>query len=63
MIHGRAQVLLGKNAKVYIAARNATTGEEAVQDLAKATGKTPIFLKIDLADLKSVKAAAEEYKT
>jgi len=58
-----AKVLLGKNAKVYIAARNATTGEEAVQDLAKATGKTPIFLKIDLADLKSVKAAAEEYKT
>ncbi|KAJ7750441.1 NAD-P-binding protein [Mycena maculata] len=58
-----AKILLSKNAKVYIAARNATTGAEAVQELAKLTGKTPVFLKVDLVDLKSVKAAAEEFQS
>ncbi|KAJ6482235.1 NAD(P)-binding protein [Mycena vulgaris] len=58
-----ARVLLTKNAHVYIAARNATRGEKAVKELAQATGKKPVFLKIDLADLKSIKAAAEEFKS
>lgn len=58
-----ARVLLGKNAKVYIAGRNASGGEQAVKDLTKATGKTPIFIKLDLANLKAVKAAAEDFKS
>ncbi|KAJ6491503.1 NAD-P-binding protein [Mycena vulgaris] len=58
-----AKILLGKNAHVYIAARNATTGEQAVKELTKATGKTPVFLKVDLADLKSIKAAVQEFRS
>ncbi|KAJ6618474.1 NAD-P-binding protein [Mycena sp. CBHHK59/15] len=58
-----AKVLLSKNAKVYIAARNATTGEQAVKELTQATGKAPVFLKVDLADLKSIKVAAQEFKS
>ncbi|KAJ7473533.1 NAD-P-binding protein [Mycena latifolia] len=56
------KVLLSKNAKVYIAARNVTTYEQAVEELRQATDKAPVFLKVDLADLKSIKAAAEEFK-
>ncbi|KAJ7485599.1 NAD-P-binding protein [Mycena latifolia] len=58
-----AKVLLSKNAKVYIAARNTTTGEQAVKELTEATGNTPIFLKVDLADLTSIKVAAQEFKS
>ncbi|KAJ7449545.1 NAD-P-binding protein [Mycena latifolia] len=58
-----AKVLLSKNAKVYIAARNAITGEQAVKELTEATGSAPIFLKVDLADLKSIKIAAQEFKS
>ncbi|KAJ7321631.1 NAD-P-binding protein [Mycena albidolilacea] len=58
-----AKILLNKNASVYIAARNAKGGEDAIKELQKATGKTAVFLKVDLADLKSVKAAAEEFKS
>lgn len=60
--HLPRQVLLSKNATVYIAARNSTTGEQAVKELMQATGKAPIFLQVDLADLKSIKAAAQEFK-
>jgi len=49
------------NAKVYVAARSQEKVEAAIQDLKNSTGKEAIFLKLDLADLKSVKAAAEEY--
>ncbi|KAJ7695142.1 NAD-P-binding protein [Mycena rosella] len=57
------KILLTKNAKVYIAARNAISGAEAIQALEKETGKKAVFLKVDLADLKSVKAAAEEFQS
>ncbi|THU77863.1 hypothetical protein K435DRAFT_606119, partial [Dendrothele bispora CBS 962.96] len=33
----------------------------AIKDLKQKTDKEAIFLKLDLADLKSVKEAAEEY--
>lgn len=55
------QALLAHNAKVYIAARNKEKCEAAIKDLQTQTGKEAIFLKLDLADLKSVKAAAEEF--
>lgn len=55
------QALLAHNAKVYIAARNQEKSELAIQDLKHETGKEAIFLKLDLSDLKSVKAAAEEF--
>jgi NAD(P)-dependent dehydrogenase (short-subunit alcohol dehydrogenase family) len=55
------QALLLHNAKVYMAMRNQEMGETAIEQLWKDTGKTDIFLKLDLADLKSVKGAAEEF--
>ncbi|KZP21940.1 NAD-P-binding protein [Athelia psychrophila] len=55
------KALLNHNAKVYMAARSAEKGAIAIADLKASTGKEAIFLKLDLADLKSVKAAAAEY--
>jgi retinol dehydrogenase-12 len=55
------QALLNHNAKVYIASRNAQKAEEAIKDLEKETGKEAHFIKLDLADLKSIKAAAEDF--
>ncbi|KIY48210.1 NAD(P)-binding protein [Fistulina hepatica ATCC 64428] len=57
------KVLLAHNAKVYIVSRNAEKGKTAIQELAEATGKEPIFLKVDLSDMHSVKACAEEFKS
>ncbi|KAF8512183.1 NAD-P-binding protein [Gautieria morchelliformis] len=54
--------LLLKNAKVYLAARSATRCEDAVKRLKEETGgKEPVILHLDLADLHSVKKAAEEF--
>ncbi|KII90976.1 hypothetical protein PLICRDRAFT_107316 [Plicaturopsis crispa FD-325 SS-3] len=59
-----ARALLAHNAKVYIAARSPSKVETAIQELKAATGKNSVhFLKLDLADLKSVKAAAEEFSS
>jgi NAD(P)-dependent dehydrogenase (short-subunit alcohol dehydrogenase family) len=55
------QALLLHNAKVYMAMRNRERGEAAIEILQEDTGKTAIFLKLDLADLKSVKATSEEF--
>jgi short chain dehydrogenase len=55
------QALLTHNAKVYMAARSQGKAEEAIKELKDETGKEGIFLKLDLSDLKSVKAAAEEF--
>jgi retinol dehydrogenase 12 len=52
---------LEHNAKVYLAARNQSRAEAAIQDLCEKTGKEAIWLKLDLADLKSVKEAAAEF--
>jgi retinol dehydrogenase-12 len=55
-------VLLSKGARVYIATRSEEKSQRAIEELKKETGKDNIFfLKLDLADLVSVKAAAEEY--
>jgi NAD(P)-dependent dehydrogenase (short-subunit alcohol dehydrogenase family) len=56
-----AKALLSHNAKVYIGARNQTKSEEAIKSLKELTGKEAIFLKLDLADLRAVKGAAEEF--
>jgi len=55
------QALLAHNAKVYVAARSQEKAEQAIKDLKEATGKEGIFLKLDLSDLPSIKAAAQEF--
>ena len=55
-------MLLSKGAKVYIAARSEKKSQKAIDELKQETGKESVFfLKLDLADLVSVKAAAEEF--
>ncbi|KAG1780841.1 hypothetical protein EV702DRAFT_963285 [Suillus placidus] len=56
-----AKTLLAHGAKVYIAARNQTASEEAIRQLKQETGNEAIFLKLDLGDLKTIKASAEEF--
>ena len=53
--------MLARNAKVYIAVRNEEKAKSAIVELKEQTGKEAIFLKLDLADLKSVKSSAEEF--
>ncbi|VDB91326.1 unnamed protein product [Peniophora sp. CBMAI 1063] len=53
--------LLIHNAKVYIAARDEGRASKAIEELRGETGKEALFLKLDLADMKAVKAAAEEF--
>ena len=55
-------MLLSKGARVYIATRSEEKSQKAIEELKKETGRDGIFfLKLDLSDLVSVKAAAEEY--
>jgi retinol dehydrogenase 12 len=55
-------VLLEKGAKVYITSRSPEDGQRAVEELKQATGKESVFvIQLNLADLLSVKAAAEEF--
>lgn len=56
------QVLLSRNAHVYMAARSEAKAKTAIAELKASTGKENIFwLKLDLADLPSVRLAAEEF--
>jgi NAD(P)-dependent dehydrogenase (short-subunit alcohol dehydrogenase family) len=57
------KALLARNAKVYIAARSQleAKAEAAIEQLRHLAGESGIFLQLDLASLKSVKAAAEEF--
>ena len=55
-------MLLSKGAKVYIAARSEEKSRKAIGELKQETGKDSVlFLKLDLSDLVSIKAAAEEF--
>jgi NADP-dependent 3-hydroxy acid dehydrogenase YdfG len=55
-------VLLSKGAKVYIAARSEEKSQKAIEELKKEAGKESVlFLKLDLTDLVSIKAATEEF--
>lgn len=56
------QALLLHNAKVYVAARNRSKAEAAIQDLKDQTGREAELLLLDLSDLSSVKQAAEEFR-
>lgn len=56
-----AKALLPRNAKVYIASRNAKKTGDAIAKLREDTGKDAIFLPLDLASLKSIRAAAEQF--
>ncbi|KAG1723243.1 uncharacterized protein EDB91DRAFT_1173181 [Suillus paluster] len=56
-----AKALLAHGAKVYIAARNQASSEEAIRQLKQETGNEAIFLKLDLGDLKAIKVSAEEF--
>ncbi|KAA1468862.1 NAD-P-binding protein [Dentipellis sp. KUC8613] len=58
------RILLSKNAKVYLGARSEAKAKAAIDEIKSKTGKTDIhFLQIDLADLASVRKAAEEYQS
>ena len=62
MIMPVVQVLLSKNARVYIAARDENRAQKAIDELKGKTGKQSIFfLRLDLADLPSIKTAVEEF--
>jgi NAD(P)-dependent dehydrogenase (short-subunit alcohol dehydrogenase family) len=55
-------VLLSKGAKVYIATRSDDNEKGVIEKLKEVTGKDSIFfLNLNLSDLHSVKAAAEEF--
>ena len=56
------RALLPKNAKVYIAGRSKSKAETAISQLKEETGKEALFLELDLANLKSIKQAAEEFQ-
>lgn len=53
--------LLAKNAKVYIAGRNASKVAAAIDELEAETGRRAVPLSLDLADFDSVKACAAEF--
>ncbi len=44
-----------------MASRNETKASVAIEELRRETGNLAIFLRLDLADLRSVKAAATEF--
>lgn len=57
-------ILYSKNAKVYIAARSAEKAEKTIQTLKNKHSSSRgelIFLHLDLGDLSTVKASAEEF--
>ncbi|KZT56923.1 NAD(P)-binding protein, partial [Calocera cornea HHB12733] len=51
--------LFSKGAKVFLSARSASKAKEAIHDLRQTTGKAAIFLQMDLANLASIRKAAE----
>ncbi|EIW74073.1 NAD(P)-binding protein [Coniophora puteana RWD-64-598 SS2] len=55
------KILLGKNAKVYIASRDEAKAKRAIEELKGVTGKEALFLRLDLANLRKVKTSAEEF--
>ncbi|QRV85243.1 short chain dehydrogenase [Ceratobasidium sp. AG-Ba] len=58
------KVLMNKGAKVYLAARDKVKAHNALEWLKNETGgKVAFFLELDLANLSSVRKAAEEFKS
>lgn len=56
-----AKAILPKNAKVYLGCRSEEKARSAIAKLKEETGREALFLKLDLADLKAIKAATEEF--
>lgn len=56
-----ARVCLARNAKVYIACRSPEKAQKAIEDLLEQTGKSAHFVKLDLADFKSIKTAVADF--
>ncbi|KAI0874586.1 hypothetical protein GGS24DRAFT_333823 [Hypoxylon argillaceum] len=59
-----ARMLYSKHAKVYIAARSEARGKAAIDDVKKAVPNSRgelAFIKLDLADLSTIKASAQEF--
>ncbi|KAI6146054.1 hypothetical protein BKA82DRAFT_1008570 [Pisolithus tinctorius] len=56
-----ARVLLTKNAKVWIACRDTAKGEAALKELKERIGRDAHLLKLNLANLRSIKEASEEF--
>ncbi|KAI6032508.1 hypothetical protein EDC04DRAFT_2898106 [Pisolithus marmoratus] len=56
-----ARALLTKDAKVWIACRDVTKGEAALRELKESTGRDAHLLKLNLANLRSIKEASEEF--
>ncbi|KAF7288551.1 NAD(P)-binding protein [Mycena chlorophos] len=56
-----AKQLLKHNAKVYVGARSEEKATKAIASLKEQTGKEAVFLRLDLADLPSIKSAVEEF--
>lgn len=54
-------MMLLKNARVYLAARSSKKGRAAVDQLETDTGRRAEFLELDLADLRSVRKAADTF--
>ena len=50
-----------KGGKVYMASRSRSKAQDAINELKAETGRRAIFLELDLANLASVKRAAEEF--
>lgn len=59
---GHLQVLLRKNARVYMASRSKEKAEAAIAALHTETGKEAIFLKLDVSSMESVRHATEEFQ-
>jgi len=57
------RALLKRKATVYIAARDEKRARATISALREETGATALYLELDLADLDSVKAAAECFKS
>ncbi|KIJ61747.1 hypothetical protein HYDPIDRAFT_159026 [Hydnomerulius pinastri MD-312] len=56
-----ARVLLTKNAKVWVTARDNSKGEATLKELKESTGKEGHLLLLNLANLKNIKASADEF--
>ncbi|PSR98968.1 hypothetical protein BD289DRAFT_361644 [Coniella lustricola] len=59
-----AKILFAKNAKVYCAARSEEKAVKAIQDIqteVKQSRGELVFLKLDLADLSTIRASAEQF--
>ncbi|TCD69330.1 hypothetical protein EIP91_008086 [Steccherinum ochraceum] len=55
------KALLQHNGKVYIASRNKTRVDAAIEKLKNETGKDALFIELDLASMASVRRAAKEF--